>query len=95
MALSLKTWKEIRGKDVKDKGYRWGEKGWSSFEKRTVSVVRVACMVKSRCHTTTAMEGPNADHNRGPGGQNVADWRLLRVTDVATGPHRGWFNSGI
>ena len=91
----ITTWKEIQGTEVKGKCYRWTENMWSPLEKRMVSSVRLACMVKSRRHTTSSMKGMNGDHNRGPGGWNVADWSHLRVIDAETDPDRGWFNSGI
>ena len=91
----LRTWKKVSTTSVKNKGYRWDERVWSPLEKRPVQVVRLACMLKSRKYTTQELEGMNADHNNGPDGWRVADWRRLRIIDAATDPDRGWFNNGI
>ena len=91
----LKTYKKVSTTAVKNKGNRWDERVWSPLEKCSVSVVRLACMLKSRKHTAQSLEGMVADHNNGPDGWRVADWRRLRIIDAATDPDRGWYNSGM
>ena len=47
---------------------RWDEWVWSPFERNSVPVVRLACMIKTRRYTTASMHGLVADHNNGAGG---------------------------
>ena len=94
----FKTWKQVSTKAVKNKGSegnRWDERLWSPLEKQSVSIVRLACMLKSRKYTSASIDGMNTDHNNGPDGWRVADWRRLRIIDAATDPDRGWFNPGL
>ena len=51
----------------------------SPFESNSVTIVRLACMIKCHKQTTAKMEGLVADHNNGPDGWRLADWRKLRV----------------
>ena len=57
-----------------------------------VSIVRLACMLKSRKYTSASIDGMNTDHSNGTDGWRVADWRCLRIIDAAIDPDRGWFN---
>ena len=75
------------------RGVRWDEWLRSPFEGRCVTIVRVACMIKCRRQTTEAMEGMVADHNNGPNGWPVADWRRLRVIPADEDHDRGWWVS--
>ena len=94
-ANGMRTWKKVKTSLTKNKGHRWDERVWSPLENNSVSVVRLACMLKSRKYTTASLEGMNADHNNGPDGWRIADWRRLQIIDAATDPDRGWYNSGI
>ena len=91
----LKRWKMIKGAECKRKGMRVDDMIRSPLEQRSVHIARLAVMIKCRRWTTASMEGLNADHNRGPDGWQVADWRLLRVIDADADPDRGWYSGGI
>ena len=94
-ANGCKTWKKVPTTLKKNKGHRWDERVWSPLEKGSVSIVRLACMLKSRKYTSASIEGMNTDHNNGPDGWRIADWQRLRIIDAATVSDRGWCNSGI
>ena len=72
------------------RGWRYDEWVRSPFERRSVPIVRVACMVKCHRQTTALMDGLVADHNNGTRGWGVVDWRLLRVIPADEDPDRGW-----
>lgn len=71
------------------KGTRWDEWVSSPFEKNSVTIVRLACMIKCRKQTAELMRGLVADHANGPDGWRLADWRMLRVIPADEDPDRG------
>ena len=74
------TYKEVGlSKKRSQRGNRFDMWVWSPLEGNSVTIVRLACMIKCRKQTTAKMSGLVADHNNGPGGWKVADWRKLRV----------------
>ena len=77
------------------KGTRWDEWVRSPFEQNSVTIVRLACMIKCNRQSKDLMDGLVGDHNRGPGGWRVADWRLLRVIEASEDDDRGWWFSGM
>ena len=81
-------------KKKSQRGRRWDEWVYSPFEKNSVTIVRLACMIKCRKQTTESMRGLVADHANGPDGWRLADWRKLRVIPAEEDDDRGWWGSG-
>ena len=81
-------------KKKSQRGRRWDEWVYSPFEENSVTIVRLACMIKCRKQTTESMRGLVADHASGPDGWRLADWRKLRVIPAEEGDDRGWWGSG-
>ena len=77
------------------RGNRWDEWVRSPFENNSVTIVRLACMIKFNKQTTESMRGLVADHNNGPCGWCVADWRKLRLIPWDEDDDRGWWISGL